>query len=358
MTRGIALLGPDIDHRTSLEVMIRGRRPSAWVPDSGSWLTTQGAGRWPRFLQRMGRFTGTFQSAYLSVVRESVDAVSADTLVAYWGTEPLADLLGIKRSMPGLKLVLMVLCYPVALDAAGVARQNWMMRRACAVLDGVLFPNSAMRDHFLRTGLIDAKLPTMVLPPCWTGAFQSTDEQPAGRSDPNVIFIGRTDLSSRTIHAADDLRQLMSQLLSAGIELHHVASPETTDGSPLRRPFQPLKQAALICKMASHDASLIAYNLGACEDATRFDLTVPDRLISSVAAGVPLAMPAKGYSGSRQHLGPDHPIFAFESADHLLRLLSDRERVCEMRARAWSLREHFAAERHGPALLSYLDSLS
>lgn len=358
MTRGIALLGPDIDHRTSLEVMIRARRTTAWVPDSGSWLAGHGAGKWPHFLQRVGRFTGTFQPAYLRAARACVDAVSADTLVAYWGTEPLADLVGIKRSMPGLKLVLMVLCYPVALDAAGVARQNWMMRRACNVLDGVLFPNSAMRDHFLRTGLIDAKLPAMVLPPCWTGAFQSNEEQPAGRSDPNVVFIGRTDLSSRTIHAADDLRPLMTQLLGAGMELHHVASPETTDGHPLRRPFQPLKQSDLIRKMASHDASLIAYNLGACEDAARFDLTVPDRLISSVAAGVPLAIPAQGYSGSRQHLGPEHPVFAFESADHLLGLLQDRARVSEMRARAWSLREQFAAERHGPALLSYLESLS
>lgn len=358
MARGIALLGPDIDHRTSLEVMLQDRRPTRWVPDSGSWMSARGGGRWDRLLQRVGRFTGTFQPAYLRAVEEAVSAAQADTLVAYWGTEPLSDLIGIKRRMPGLKLVLMVLCYPVALDAMGVARQNWMMKRACSVLDGVLFPDAAMRDHFLKVGLIDARLPAMVLPPCWTGSFQSTQGQPPGRAEPNLIFIGRTDLSSRTIHAADDLRPLMSEMLQAGVELHHATSPETTDGHPLRKPFAPLSQAELIRKMASHDASLIAYNLRACEDATRFDLTVPDRLISSVAAGVPVALPSQGYIGSRQYLGPDHPVFTFEDATDLMSQLRDRSRVAEMRSRAWARRAHFAAERQGPALASFLASLS
>lgn len=358
MARGIALLGPDIDHRTSLEVMLQGRRPTSWVPDSGSWMSSQGVGNWTRSLQRVGRFTGTFLPAYLRGVEQAVSASCADTLVAYWGTEPLADLIGIKRRMPGLKLVLMVLCYPVALDAMGGARQNWMMKRACSVLDGVLFPDLAMRDHFLNAGLIDARLPAMVLPPCWTGAFQSAQAQPQGRADPNLIFIGRTDLSSRTIHAADDLRPLMLEMLQAGVELHHATSPETTDGHPLRKPFSPLSQPELIRKMASHDASLIAYNLSACEDATRFELTVPDRLISSVAAGVPVALPAKGYSGSRQYLGSDHPVYSFDSGAHLMSMLRDRSRVAEMRARAWACRERFAAERHGPALASFLESLS
>lgn len=358
MARGIVLLGPDIDHRTSLEVMLQGRRPTVWLPDSGGWTAAQNSGRWGRTMQRVGRFTGTFLPGYLQAVEAAVSATAADTLVAYWGTEPLADLIGIRRRMPDLKLVLMALCYPVALDAVGVARQNWMMKRACSVLDGVLFPNAAMRDHFLKAGLIDAKLPCMELPPCWTGGFQSNEGQPSGRSDPNLIFIGRTDLSSKTIHAADDLRPTMQEMLQAGIELHHARSPETHDGHPLRRPFAPLPQAELIRKMATHDASLIAYNLHACEDATRFELTVPDRLISSVAAGVPVAMPAQGYSGSRQYLGSDHPVFSFDSAAHLMSLLRDRSRVADMRAQAWARREHFAAERHGPALASFLQSLS
>ena len=360
MSLGVTLLGPDIDHRRSLECMLRQPYRVQWLPDSNSYQASrpaQDVTRLDRLAHRAARLIGTFDARYLRDTLGCLERQSTDVVIAYWGTEPLADLLAIRRRMPHVKLVLMVLCYPVSLTRAGVARQDWMMRRIMRVLDGVIFPNEAMRDHFQAAGLLGRTVEALILPPCWTGSFQSTDDQPQGFSQPNVIFTGRTDLSSATVHAADDLRVLMRQLLDAGIELHHVRSRETDDGCPLRQPFQPMRQADLIRMMARHDASLIAYNTTACERDDRFRLTVPDRLITTVAAGVPVAVPQEGYEGAKQYLQAHPGVLSFRDAAHLRQMLDDRVRVAELRAQAWAERGLYAAERHAPRLQGFLSAL-
>jgi hypothetical protein len=205
-----------------------------------------------------------------------------------------------------------------------------------------------------------AAVPHLVLPPCWPRDFQvdqAETEAPAVMDHPNVVFIGRTDLSSNTVHAADDLRPLMRGLLDAGIELHHARSPETSDGHPLRKPFAPMDQTQLLRHMAGFDASLIAYNTDACAVPTRFELTVPDRLISSVAAGVPVAVPRKGYQGIKQYLAGHEALIEFDDPADLYRQLSDRARVQHLKALAWSARGQFVAERHGPLLQNFLARL-
>jgi hypothetical protein len=359
MSAPLTLLGPDIDHRLSLEVMLKGHRTLNWVPDSSTFLKSRGAGWLTRNLRRFDRLLGTRNQDYLAHVQQSLDSQGSEIVVAYWGTEPLPDLLAVKRLRPHVKLVLMVLCYPVALNKAGILRQNWMMRRAAKVLDGVLFPDEAMRDYFIEQGLCPKTLPSLILPPCWPASFQSRGALPPllNQTQANVIFTGRTDLSSATIHAADDLRPLMDAILSAGVQLHHVYSRETDDGHPLRQVFQPQVQAELIAAMAAHDASLIAYNTVACERDDRFWLTVPDRLITSVAAGVPVAVPKRGYTGLKQYLAHYPAVIEFDDARHLKQLLSDRARVLALRELAWAARHQYTAERHAELLNGFLNQL-
>ncbi len=83
----------------------------------------------------------------------------------------------------------------------------------------------------------------------------------------------------------------MQGILDSGVHLHHAWSPETDDGHPHRRPFQPLPMLDLIDRIGDFDASLIAYNTQACARDDRFWLTIPDRLVTSVAAGAPSRSP-------------------------------------------------------------------
>lgn len=358
MSLGVTLLGPDIDHRRSLEVMLGSGCRVNWIPDSNSFLSGRQSGWFDRLHSKAERVFGTRSADYLELVSQALQANQSSVVVAYWGTEPLADLMALRRVRPDLKLLLMVLCFPVALNIAGIRRQNWMMRRTADLLDGLLFPNEAMRDHFIAEGLMPRQRANMVLPPCWAGALQAQGSQPAGLSEPNMIFIGRTDLSSSTVHKADDLRSLMRECLDAGILLYHGQSRETEDGHPFRRPFAPVCQSQLIENMACHDVSLIAYNLAACDNDARFDLTVPDRLLSSVAAGVPIAVPRSGYTGLKQYLAGHEALIEFDSPPGLMRVLRDRAHVEVLRKAAWDARPRFAAERHGAALRDFLGTLT
>jgi hypothetical protein len=218
-----------------------------------------------------------------------------------------------------------------------------------------------MREHFRRQvlGKRNNHLEELILKPCWPHSYQLDAEQNKMEPDrPNLIFVGRTDLSSSTVHAADDLRPLMAAILDNRIELHHARSPETIDGHPYRRPFEPLDQAGLIAKMAKHDASLIAYNAAACQRTERLELTVPDRLITSVAAGVPIAIPSIGYSGSKQYLEDYPAVIEFESVVDLRLQLADRGRIRALGEAAWQARRLYEAEAHGDSLAQFLAVLS
>lgn len=357
----VALMGPDIDHRRSLEAMLGGQVGSlSWMADSLSLSQGKALSLFGRVRRAIDQLTYTRDARFVGPACQHLDESGADVLVAYWGTNPLSDIVALKRQRPNVKVVLMVLCYPLALNEAGVSRQQWMMRHAARWLDGILYANPQMAQFFeSQVFSPTGPRPTYaVLSPCWPASYQPQVRPVPAADHPNIIFAGRTDLSHHTVHAADDLRPLMREILDAGIELHHGCSPETTDGHPLRRPFDPLSQAQLIARMAAHDASLIAYNTEVCQRAERFDLTVPDRLITSVAAGVPIAVPTMGYSGPKSYLKRYPAVFEFDSPAHLKTQLQDRVRVQEARDAAWEARALYSAEQQGAGLAAFLASLA
>jgi hypothetical protein len=358
--RNVILMGPQIDHRASLEAMLADRvNTVAWIPDSVSLMKGRAQGFQDRIRRAVDQLTYTRNPAFIEAACRTIDETGADTVVAYWGTIPLPDIASIKRLRPHVRVAAMVLCHPLSLTHMGVWRQNGMMRRAAKWVDAFLFPDPQMADYFEQAVLgRGAKRPaSFVLWPCWPARYQATERAQPASERPNVIFAGRTDLSHHTVHAADDLRPLMREILDAGIALHHVRSTETTDGHPLRHPFDPLTQQQLIARMPLHDASLIAYNTEACQRAERFDLTVPDRLITSVAAGVPVAIPRQGYAGSKAYLARYPAVFQFDSGADLMRQLEDRGRVKEARDAAWEARARYTAEMQGEGLVRFMATL-
>lgn len=358
--RNVILMGPQIDHRHSLEAMLAGRVDTvAWIPDSVSLMQGRAQGFQDRVRRAIDQLTYTRNPDFLETACRQIDETKADAVIAYWGTIPLPDIAAIKRLRPHVRIAAMVLCYPLALTNAGVWRQNTLMRRAAKWIDGFLFPDPQMGDYFEQAVLArGSKRPaSFVLHPCWPARYQAAERAQPTSDRPNIIFAGRTDLSHHTVHAADDLRPLMKEILDAGIALHHVRSAETADGHPLRHPFEPLTQEQLIARMPMHDASLIAYNTAACQRAERFDLTVPDRLITSVAAGVPVAVPRQGYAGCKAYLARYPAVFQFDSGADLMRQLEDRGRMKEVRDAAWEARARYTAEMQGEGLVRFMDTL-
>lgn len=354
----VCLLGPEIEHRDSLRAMLDGRvRRVDWISDSHTFMRKhkRARGRIDRSIDSM---FGTRDKDYLDYAVSEIDANEASTIVAYWGTLPLGDTIALKRARPAVRIVAVMLCYPLSLERWGILRQVSSLRRAAPRLDGIVCPTEEMALYLQKNVLGGRAPPCGIVAPCWPARFQSATRAPPEADRPNLVYVGRTDLSGATVHKADDLRPQMREILDAGIELHHVFSPETADGHPRRRTFTPRSIEELIVMMPAFDASLIAYNLAACKRTDRFDLTVPDRLLSSVAAGVPIAIPRQGYAASKRYLRNYDAVIEFDSAQGLMTTLSDRDAVHALQNNAWAARHRYTAEAQGADLVAFLECVS
>jgi hypothetical protein len=354
----VCLLGPEIEHRDSLAAMLEGRARSVhWVCDSHTFLRREQRSR-GRLDRGLDAIVGTRDPRYLAHLLAEIDASGASLVVGYWGTLPLGDLIALKRARPQVRCVAVMLCYPLSLESWGIFRQASALRRAAASLDGVICPTEHMADYIRSRVLRGRTMEYGIVAPCWPQRFQAGTRPAPVAERPNLVYVGRTDLSGATVHKADDLRPLMHAILDAGIELHHVYSKETADDHPLRRTFAPRTIDQLIATMPAHDASLIAYNLDACQRTDRFELTVPDRLLSSVAAGVPVAIPRVGYAASKRYLRDYGAMIEFDSPAALAAALADRAAVRTLHDTAWAARSRYTAEAQGASLASFLERVA
>lgn len=354
----VTLLGPDIEHRASLhEMLVETVSRINWLPDSASLNRSRKVHRRHRLGRLLDQFRGTSDSAFTDHVVKAIPNSDRQVIIAFWGTIPLPDVVAIKKAKPNVKIVLMLLCHPLALSTTGICRQNFFMRRAARYLDGIIYPSEDMASYFLNHVLVRHALPGVVIPPCWPKRIQAVATYSQPRATANLIYVGRTDLSERTVNAADDLRHLMGQLLDAGIEVHHGYSRETDDGHQRRKCFPLVDLPGVVRMMGQFDASLVAYNTEACSRDDRFRLTVPDRLITSVTAGVPIAIPKEGYSASKAYLKSYPAVIEFDSADSLARTLADRPLIASLRNAAWKARLNYTAAGYGRALQQFLEDL-
>lgn len=354
----IALLGPAIEHRESLHATLAAHAAALhWIPDSFTHLRQHrysGPVPWSR---RFDSIRGTRHAGYLAMLEQALSSTRVELVVAYWGTLPIGDILALKRMRPDIKVVLLALCYPLALSTPGLLRQRITLAHAAPHIDGVVCPGPEMMAYLSLHGFSAKRTPMESVRPCWPRSHFANAQTTSISPRPNLVYVGRTDLSGASVHVADDLRALILELLDSGVQVSHGQSKETDDGHALRNPFKPIPVPELTTLMSAHDASLVAYNLDACRRTERFDLTVPDRLITSVAAGVPIAIPKHGYAASKTYLRDYPAVLEFESAQDLRRQLADRDAVARRRERAWQSRLQYTAENQGPTMTKLLQAV-
>ncbi|MDA0590614.1 MAG: hypothetical protein O2820_21610 [Planctomycetota bacterium] len=139
----VTLLGTDTqcEHSGSLRAMLDGRVAGlASVTDSQS--ATKNWKSWRlKFSRLRDQLWGTSDPDSLQSVLSVIDETQSKIVIGYWGTLPLPDLLAIKKARPNVKVVLLLLCYPLALTKGGILRQDFYLRRAARFLDGIVFPS-------------------------------------------------------------------------------------------------------------------------------------------------------------------------------------------------------------------------
>lgn len=312
------------------------------------------AGRGLRFVSQI---IGTVRRDYVDSVIETIDDQRLTHIVAFWGTGPIADILAIKKARPKVKVIWNILCHPIALSGAGVTWQNWIAGRCASVCDGLIYPSEAMKQYFERNVLRPGRTHSLVWAPRLLNRYFPRQRLAPRATAPSLLFLGRVDWNSRLAQKSDDIGGFLRELLAEGIHVYHAATPE----SDFRREFphyqhvfdyQPLEK---ITEFATQfDASLVINNLAGNSRNERFDVTVPDRLVATVAAGIPVALPAAGYTACQEYLRNYPAVMVFESAADLAAQLRDRERVATLRQKAAHSTDEFQAERHLSPFLRFL----
>jgi hypothetical protein len=360
-TPAIAYLGPSIDHRNALVDSFAAIGVSVIsVLDSGSWRQTQrdveSGGAFQRVTRIADQFRGTRDSAYLSYATKLLDEHAIDTVVAYWGTLPLPDLVALKKLRPRTHFVLNVLCHPLGLTYTRVALQNLIFSNAVSCIDGLVLSSTAMKEYVQAKVVRGRQLPMLVQPPCWTSNLFATHPAARAVERPNMVFLGRMDW--KRAQPSDNVNAFLLEVMDQGIDVHFGRSRDGGLDHRHAKPFDPVPLAIMTGFAAQFDASLIVYNMAAVDRTDRFENTVPDRLISSVCLGIPIAIPEQGFSACKEYLQEYGGFFLYDSPSNLAEQLRDTDRMDGLRSAAQANFRKYSAEAHAPKLLEFLSSLS
>ena len=325
--------------------------PVAWRPASTLWRGMA------RLADQIG---GTRHTGYADDLVALIDREDLACLIAYWGTGIVGDIIAIKRRRPRVKVILNLLCHPTGLSHAKVAAQNWHLRRSARWLDGIIVSSHAMQAYLQEHVLRGNSVPILIWPPYYSRQLFPVQRHEACPTAPNLLFLGRMDW--QRAQPSDNIGVFLDQLLENGVHVYHHHSPAHAPGSvpphACRHTFPYLSLAEAATYATQFDASLMLYNLRACRRTDRFDVTVPDRLVASVAAGVPVALPAQGYAACREYLKDYGAVIPFASAAELAQRLRDRASVAELRRLARHDSRKYVGERHLNSLLAFIHAIT
>ena len=362
----VCYLGKASDHRDNFASLARSAGADICsISDSvsaGVYASTRAEENAPppgRFRSKLARLKsqlyGINDPRYIGNLVRELDKYEVDSLVAFWGTAVLGDIIAVKRLRPRTRVFLNVLCHPTALSSGRIAVQNWLFRRHAGQLDGVIASNSVMESYLHDKVLGESKTPCLIWPPYLSKRYHPCDRLLESVDTPNVFFMGRMDWWHG--QACDNVTSFLCQLMNAGIHVHYSQGGLPTHFHPFGHTFAYRLLADAVKFSTQFDASLIVYNIAACGSARRFSLTVPDRLIASVAAGIPVALPRTGFEACWEYLRDYGGTLAFESAGDLADQLKDRAHLESLKRLARADCKKYVAEDHARPLFEFIGAL-
>jgi glycosyltransferase involved in cell wall biosynthesis len=322
-------------------------RVLAWQPASSIWHKLHRAS---------AQLFGRRDYSYSQAVMRAIDQHGIDCILAYWGTNCIADVITAKRLRPNTKVLLNVLCHPTALSLTKISVQNWLFRRSAGYFDGYIVSSHAMKEYLQKHVLRNRDVDMLIWPPYLSQHYHPSSRLTAAGNMPNVLFLGRMDW--RKGQPTDCVSSYMHQLMEHGVHVYHHRSPESPSDHPCGHTFEYRELAKAIEYATQFDVSLILYDLSACKRTDRFEVTVPDRLVASVAAGVPVAIPSHGYSACKEYLRDYRAIIEFDSIPHLAEQLRNRTRIRALQRLVQEHSANYLGEAHIGRLLSFIKAVA
>lgn len=308
-----------------------------------------------RLYRMYSQLRGLRDASYRQILHEYFQSAPTDCILAYWGTNPVADIIGIKKYRPETKIILNVLCHPLGLTSAQIAAQNALLRHAASYCDGYVYTSNVMKRYFERHVFRGRSKPYLVMPPLDSRQYFPESRLPPCETHPNIVFLGRMDWWAG--QPCDNVLGHVESLLKSGIHVYHSDKTGELPPHDCRHLFRPMPLPELRSFATQFDASLIVYNLDACARDDRFRNTIPDRLVASVSSGIPIALPRSGYDACKELLAQYEAVIEYDTPDGLKRQLSDRAGLQALRVAARENSARLCAEHSLSQLTDFICSI-
>jgi hypothetical protein len=305
---------------------------------------------WAKACRAFSQLYGTFDETYCKQLTNQIDECKIDCVLAYWGTNPLADIVFLKRARPGTRIILNVLCHPMGISHSKILYQNYLINKSSKFIDGFIFSSNEMRSYFEKN--CDLRASSLVMPSYLSKEYSSPGKGPPIENSPNLVFLGRMDWNAG--QPSDNVEAELWNMMQSGIHVFHSRSVSGRPSHKNQHEFEPLDIKKLSPFMAKFDASLIVYNMDACRRRDRFRNTIPDRLLSSVAAGIPIAIPRDGYDACKEFLEAYRAVIEYDSPGELKEKLADRTFIDKMKKFAKHDHVQYFGEKHIASLVEFI----
>jgi hypothetical protein len=162
----IGYLGIDYTQQyDSMARLLRGVKKDLPVFE-GAWLNALGHQARTGFLRAACyKQIGIPGSAYRKSLADYFRKHEVQCMLAYWGTNPIADAISIKKYRPETRIILNILCHPIGVTPLKIRLQNWILQRSLKYFDGLIYPGTVMKRYFEREVKGAAEMPSLVLAP-------------------------------------------------------------------------------------------------------------------------------------------------------------------------------------------------
>jgi hypothetical protein len=294
---------------------------------------------------------GTISTKYKHNLDEYLHRTKVRCIVSYWGTNTFKDIISIKKCHPEIKIVLNILCHPMGLTKHKIFFQNLLMWYENRFVDGIVFSSRVMENYFRSNGLNKNSL-CLVLPPLLSKYYFPQYRLKPVANVPNLLYMGRMDWWNG--QPTDNITSQINALLDYGIHIYHSDKTGIIESHPFRHLFYPMDLKRVTEFASQFDASFIIYNLSACKQDDRFRLTIPDRLIASVTAGIPVVLPKDGYDACKEFLTEYQSVIEFETLPDLKSILLRRNEIHRLRELAQKNSQKFIFENHLESFSNFL----
>jgi len=171
----------------------------------------------------------------------------------------------------------------------------------------------------------------------------------------NCLFLGRTDF--RGAQRSDNVTNQIHRLLEEKILVYFAQSSDGEIKHKYARGFKPVPVESVADFASNFDASLITYNLDSVSALDRFSVTIPDRMITSVCAGLPVAFPSDGYEACEEYVADYGAVIRYSSERELAAILKDRKYIESLRRVGRVHCGNYREEPQIPALIEFFKGL-